>query len=466
MNKYLKLVSNVMTFALGAFSSKILVFLLMPLYTRLLTTYDYGVIDNIVNTANLMIPIVSLSITEGVIRFSLDKSIKKSDAFSTGIKTVIIGFAVFSFFVPVFLKIKFIAPYTALIYLYVLMACLRSVCSQFVRALGLIRLYTFDGVATTAIVILFNIVFLIYFKMGITGYVLSIILTDVVSVIFLFWSAKLNRYFKPFNISPHISRQMLKYSIPMIPNTLFWWITNASDRYIVTYYMGADINGLYAAAYKIPTIITTISGIFMQGWQLSAISEYSNHDKSVFYSNIFKYFQSLIFLCASGIVLFIKVITVVLVAPDYYPSWQYVPLLVIASVFSSLAIFYNSIYMSAKKSTSIMVTTFIGAALNVAMNFMLIPRYGANGAAFATFASYFIVFVIRVIDSHRFSPFSIDAAKFAVNFMLLSVQIAIMLSEVKHWAVYEIILVLIMISINIKNFFDAVIRIVKSRKKA
>lgn len=458
-NKYTKLLSNTIIFGIGTFSSKFLVFLLMPIYSRILSPYDYGIVDIIVSTSNLLIPIVGLSITEGIIRFGLERSVRKSDVFSTGIWAVLCGFAVFLVFSPIFLFIKLITPYTVLIYLYVLCANLKGVCAQFVRARGMVKLYAVDGIFSTAMVILFNILFLVVFRWGITGYVLATILSDLISAVSLFCVAGLKNYLHLFSFNHKVRRAMLIYSIPLIPNTLFWWITNVSDRYLVTYMISPEANGLYSMAYKIPTIITSVSQIFMQAWQMSAFTETSEKSKTRFFSTVFNSYQSIVFLVGSVVIVCIKLITRILVSEAYYESWRYVPLLVMSVIFTCFVSFLGSVYMSAKKNAMSLITTFLGALANVIMNIILIPIYGANGAAFATFASYFFVFLVRAIHSQKLVRIHYDYPRLILNFVIISAQAAIMIAEVKYWLVYEIALLLLMIGINLKGLLRSMMKI-------
>ena len=448
MNKYKTLLSNTVIFAIGTFSSKILVFLLMPIYTRALSPADYGVVDLIVNTANLLIPIVCVSIFDSVIRFGIDKSNRKSDVFSTGIVTVLLGFCIFLLFIPLMKMINLIANYTILIYLYVLCSMLKSVCAQFVRARGMIKLYALDGILSTVMVIIFNILGLLVFKWGIVGFVLATILSDLCSSIFLFVVANMGKYLHPFHIQWPTAKAMLLYSIPLIPNTLFWWITNLSDRYIVSYMLGTDINGLYSVAYKIPTVITAVSTIFIQAWQISAFTEHNSKEKAKFYSKVLKSYQSIVFIIASLIILFAKVISKILVSANFYSSWKYVPILILSVVFSTFVNFYASLYMAEKKSVYIMVTTVTGAIINIGLNFTLIPIFGANGAAFATFASYFVVYLIRTHNIKKMIPLKTYNSFVGTNVVLLGTQIAIILSEMHFWWVAELLLCVAVVMLN------------------
>ena len=196
MDKYKRLISNTVIFAVGTFSSKVLVFLLMPLYTRVLTDAEYGVTDLIVQTGNLLLPLVSLGIINAVIRFGLDRQVRKSDVFTTGLSAILVGFCVMLLLYPLLSLLDFLSDYTVLIYAFVLMSSLRSLCSQFVRARGQVRLYAVDGIVSTLTTILFNVLFLVALDWGIFGYVLAIVCSDTLSVLFLGLNAQLWRFIR------------------------------------------------------------------------------------------------------------------------------------------------------------------------------------------------------------------------------------------------------------------------------
>lgn len=448
MDKYKKLIYNTLIFGIGTFSSKLLVFFLLPLYTRVLTKSDYGLVDLIIQSSNLLIPIVSVGITNAVIRFGLDRSVNKSSVFTTGLATILCGFSIFLLLEPLVSKIQFISEYLILIYAFVLMSSLRSLCSQFIRAKNMVRLYAFDGIISSITTTSLTIIFLVVLRFGIYGYVAAIILSDFLSSAFLFLSARLYRYIN-FNIKDKsIPASMIKYSVPLIPTTIFWWITNVSDRFIVAHMLGTVANGLYAIAYKIPTIVTLVSSIFIEAWQLSAVSEKNTTEQERFFTNVFKSYSSLVFIAASTLILLLKIITRILVSESFYESWRYVPFLVMATSFSCLVNFLGSIYFVEKKSNITLVTTFIGAVLNVFLNFMLIPKFGVNGASFATFVSFAAVFVIRALNSRKYIKINYNPRRLETNTIFLLLQSFIMIFEVPLWPMYEALIWFLIILIN------------------
>lgn len=463
MNKYRNLISNTFIFAIGTFSSKVLVFLLMPLYTKVLSEAQYGTVDLMVQVGNFLLPLVSCGIVNGIIRFGLDKYYKKRDVFTTGFLTILFGFIILLILEPILVHVPYLNENTMMIYVFVLMSSMRSLCSQFVRAKGYVKLYAIDGLLSTATTIFFNVLYLVVLKWGINGYMLAMISADTLSTLFLFYVAGLRRYLHIRGLNLSTSREMLRYSIPMIPNSIFWWVNNMASRYMIAYFMGEEYNGLFAVAYKIPTIIVLMSNIFMDAWQMSAVSD-SPDKRASFFTRVFLFYQSLICTAASGLILFSKVITMILVSDSFYESWKYIPLLLLSTIFSCMSTFLGSVYMVEKKSMLNFITTGIGAVINVVLNFLFIPIFGVNGAAFATFLSYFVVFVLRVIDTRRFIPMHFHPMRLTFNTLVLLAQAFIMIFEVKGWIFFELILTVLMVVANMSALLATVAQLLLKRR--
>ena len=451
MGKYEKLMGNTIIFAIGSFSSKLLVFFMLGYYTSVLSPAEFGISDRITTTSNLLMPFVMLSINEAVIRFSMDKTVRRSDVFTIGIKTVLVGFAVFCCLCPIMLKIEMLSEYTALIYVYVLFGMLKSVCALFVRSIGMVRLFAVDGFFATFSTIAFNILFLSGFKWGLYGYVISIIVSNIVSIIFLFVIARLWRYLKFNSSNRQLTKEMLRYSVPLIPTTMFWWIVSVSDRYMVTYFCGDAAAGQLAISHKIPSLLTIVSAIFYQAWQISAVSE-SGRGKTTanFYSKTYDYYNTMLFCAASGIIMLIQPITQILYDSAYHESWRYVPFLVIAEIFSSIVTFLGSFYMVSKQNATVGMAIFSGALINLGLNLLLIPQYGVMGASFATLISYLAAFGIRAIDIKRLVTIKLKPLTTSVRFLLLMIQGALLLNEVKFPLLVQFGMFLLMVLVNLR----------------
>ena len=443
--------SNTIIFAIGSFSSKLLVFFMLRYYTAMLTPEQFGIADRITNTSNLLMPFVMLSIQEAIIRYSMDRSLRRADVFSIGLKTVLGGFVVFCLLSPLMLLIDLLAPYTLLIYAYVLLGMLRAICAQFVRSIGYVKLFAFDGFLATFTTIAFNILFLTVFKWGLYGYVISIIASNIISVLFLFVVARLHRYVDFTHPNKKLQREMLRYSVPLIPTTMFWWIVGISDRYMVAYFCGDFASGQLAIAHKLPSLLTIVSAIFYQAWQISAISEAGQGNRTTrFYSQTYNYYTTLLFCAASGIVMLIQPISKVLYAPSYYESWRYVPFLVVGEVFSSLVTFLGSFYMVSKKNATVPLAIFVGAITNIGLNLWLIPLYGVLGASFATLVSFLVAYLLRIVDVRRLVKLDLRPLNTAICLLLLMVQSAFLMRGVAFGPWVQAGMFLLMVLINFK----------------
>ncbi len=449
MDKYGKLLSNTFIIGLGTFSSKILVFLMMPLYTAYLSTGEFGDAELISQSANLLMPLVCIGICDAIFRFTFDREIDKKTVFSSGIGIII--FSSVAFF-AVMLAISFFFDsrdsYNWLIFLYVISANLHLACAQFLRACGHIKLFAVQGIIGTVLTIAFNILFLIGFSMGVVGYVLSVVVADILVTAFLIFYAKLYNSFDIKKISTKLLKQMLKYSIPMIPTSVFWWVTNVSDRFLVDRICGESINGLYSAAYKIPTIITLICVVFIEAWQFSIMSDAEEKERSEFFGRVFDSFLSISFFACSGLIVLSKILSRILFNESYFSAWQYIPILLLSTVFAGMVTFMGSVYVLRKKSIMSFITSAIGAFVNILLNVLLIPVWGAQGAAVATFASYFIVYIIRMLDTRRFIHFDTHNFKVLLNIIITTVQALIMVFEIRYWVLWELLIILLITAVN------------------
>ena len=227
---------------------------------------------------------------------------------------------------------------------------------------------------------------------------------------------------------------MLTYCVPLIPTAVFWWIMGVSDRYLVKWLVGSDANGIYAVAYKIPTILTILATVFMDAWQLSAIAESGDcRAQARFYARVWDAFFSAVCLCAGGIIAFSPLLIRLLAAESYYDAWRYIPILTLSMIAAAFSNFMGSVYVVTKKSTASLWISLAAAAANIALDLFLIPRIGVQGAAAAMFLGCLLVFLMRTASARRLLPFRLAGGKLALGALVLLVQTAAMLLRPRGW---------------------------------
>ena len=417
-SKYTRLLTNTAVFTVGKLLSKLLVFFMVGVYTAYMTPAEYSSAELITGIANLLIPLACVGISEGIFRSAAARDGDKEAFFTNGLLVYGVGSLVFLCLSPLLGLIPRFSESVWLIAAYVVVANLHTVVSQYLCAIGRTKLFAGQGILNTALVIGLNILFLPVLDFGVTGYVGSIILADLLTTVFLILITRLWRAVKPRSISKQTIAAMLKFCLPLVPTTIFWWITGVSDRYMVDMMCSPELNGLYTAAYKIPNLLIYAISIFDSAWKLSVSAEEDPEACAAFYSRVWRVYTTLAFLGGGGLILCSRICARILFAEAFEAAWVYIPILTFATVFTALCTFLGSVYFASKRTMGSMLTALAGAVLNVVLNLLLIPRFDAMGASVATFVSYFAVCVLRLMTGRRLIPFKGEWGRLAINTLL------------------------------------------------
>ena len=343
------------------------------------------------------------------------------------------------------------AQYGLLIYIYVLMSCLRTLCTQFVRSRQWNKLVAVDGVLCTVATMAFYVLYLVGFKWGANGYLLAIISGDLSSVLFLMFTGKLWNYVELKGINKDLWKQMLRFSLPMIRHrSASGSSTHPTCSLCVrcaTAWTAAT--AMHGAACFPPAISCHhpyYAGlIFYDAWQLSAVTEEEGRAK--FFTKIFRTYSSVLFCCAAGIIWLCRPVMHVMKS-NYYYAWHFVPFLVLASTCSCFNQFMNSVYVVNKKSARSMITMMAGAVSNCIMNYFFIKWWGPVGATYASFLGLALVFTLRAIDAHRMIGMQVHPGRVLVNAAALVIEAFVLLAETPLYGLWTGIITALIILYN------------------
>lgn len=428
-NKYKYLAKNTILFSISSFGSKILSFLFVSLYTIVLSTEEYGTADLVWTTSSLILFFVTLNISDAVVRFAIEKTDEQVGIFSYGLRVIIKGQLIFGILLLIFgylNPIEWDWSLYVFLYLTVLINSIYQVSTYYLKTFDEIKSVAIAGILNTAVTIFSNIILLIILRTGVDGYLSSLIIGGFISSVYAFYVIRKKDKFDWSKICDReTKRMMLSYSIPLIFNGISWWLNNSLDRYLITYFCGVSINGIYAVASKIPTMLTTIQSIFAEAWNLSAIKEFDKDDSDGFFGNTYSFYNAFCVIFASGLIILNVFIARILFAKDFFLAWEYSSVLVVSVVFSGLAGFAGSIFSVVKKTGFYSLSTVVAAMVNTGLNIILIPLYGALGAAVATLISFVIVWLIRVIYARKFIAWKINYYKDIIAYSLLVLQLFI-----------------------------------------
>ncbi|WP_424475225.1 oligosaccharide flippase family protein [Oceanobacillus kimchii] len=445
MNKTTKLLKNSLIFAIGNLGSKIIIFLIVPLYTYYLSTEEYGTVDLITVLVNLMLPLVTLSIFDAVFRYVMDKKIEKGKILTNSFIIIILGYFVLVLLYPLLTKLLPFDNYYVHLYILIFVQIINTTLMQYVRAVGQVKVFALSGILNALVLLISNIIFLVLLKNGLEGVLYSLILSFLVSNIYLFIKGKIYSVLNFSQINVQLMKKMLAYSIPLIPNSLMWWIMNFSDRFIISMFLGLSANGIFAVANKIPSLINILNSIFFQAWQMSAIDESKDKNSSDYYSTAFNYLSVVLVIFTSLLLINLKWLVDVLFSSAFYEAMYYIPFLLLGTVFASLSGFLGTNYIVAKKTMGVFKTSIIGASINLILTLSFIPFWGLNGAAFATMVSFFTIFILRVFDTKRFIMIHYKIKKLMFLFTLIFIQIIIFYLDINYQYVFQSVSLILII---------------------
>ena len=401
MSKVKDLVFNTAIIGIGNFGTKILSFLLVPLYTSILSASDYGRYDLVVTIVAFCIPFVTCLMEESMFRFLIDC---KDDSERKNVITqslAIICFGCFLFLAAFFFVCcLFDFEYKIFFALLVVSDVATAVRNAYYRGTGQIKRYALINFISSALLIASNILLIAVAKIGIVGLFLSQILIGVLSLIIII--PIIRNYVSLKKINAKQVRRMMKYSIPLIPNSICWSVINTSDRLIISGRLGSGANGVYSIANKFPNAVDTFYSFFYIAWKESSARAQNDEDREVFYNTVFQNLKRILFTAIVGIIGLLPFIFGLLVKNDFTESYIYIPVLIVSIYCANISGFYGGIF-SAKKNTKIMgITTIVAACLNLAIDFALIGTIGIWAAAISTLVSTFLMCVWRKIAVRKY----------------------------------------------------------------
>ena len=422
--KGINLLKNFGTLTIGQFSTKVLNFLLVPLYTYVLSTKEYGSYDFVSTVVSVLIPILTLNIYDGAGRYSIGEELDRKQVFSISLKWLIIATiscCLLALCLFLGLDLFGLGVYWHYLVMLFVVNALVGVLTIFVRGLEQIRTIAIAGVVGSGSIVGLNLLFLLVLGLGLDGYFLANIIGLAIQCIYIVISAELWRYIT-LKLDRVIERRMLGYSIPMITNTVSWWVNDLSDRLIVSYFCGLAANGIYAVAYKIPAIMNMITGVFSQAWTLSAVRDFDPADSDGFFKRSYDSYACLTMLACSFLILLDIPISSVMFSNEFSNAWVYVPPLLISAVFGALSGFIGAFFTAIEDAGSFARTAVSGAVANLTLNVVLVPTVGPMGAAVATAISSFLIWFLRIIRIRKVMLFTLSARREVVVTVILVLQ--------------------------------------------
>lgn len=419
-DRYKGLLSDTLIFTISNFASKLLVFLLVPLYTTYLTTNEYGIADLLSNSIDLLYPILTLSIMEATLRFSFEKNnsdkVLINSIFIVGISCVLLVLIM-----PLIILIyPIFSEYWHMFLVMYLLFNVNLVLSQYVKGIDKTKTFAEAGVIQTFVMIFINIIALVIFNLGINGYLLAIIIGSFSSIVYMIYKIRL--HFNIVRIDYKLLKEMLKYSIPLVPTIISWWLSTSFNKYMLIYYYGLPYSGIFSVAYKIPSVLVVLSNIFSTAWTVSVIKNNEDEDIAEYQKETYNVYNAVNVLVCSLLILLSERLGYLLFSKEFYIAWMCVPFLLIGYLFSGLAAFLAGSFRAIKYTKGLLYTVFAGAIVNVCLNLLVIKSYGMIGAAFTTMIGFAVTLFLRMNVAQKVIGINFNIRRDGFVYLILFVQ--------------------------------------------
>lgn len=404
MSKNKEFVKNTIILFIGKFATQFMSLLLLPLYTHFLITDDFGIVDLLQTYISLFVPILTLRIDSALFRFLLENRKNKDEQKNIISNIVFILFVsiIITVLISIIVSMFFSIKYFNFVVINIIIMMISSIMLHILRGFGDNKKYSIASIITGALTLFFNVLFIIFLKCNASSILISSFLANLICIIFICINLNIFKYLSVKLINKKTLKSILGYSLPMIPNSLSWWIVNVSDRTIISTFLGVGLNAIYTVSCKFSNILNSVFSIISMSWQESASLHIDDEDRDVFFSdtinNIFMIFATISLLIIS----LLPFVYDIVIGKDYQSSYIYIPILLYANSWNVLIGLIGGIYVAKKQTKKIASTTIISAILNIIINLILIKFIGLFAACISTLLSYFIMSIYRYFDCKKY----------------------------------------------------------------
>lgn len=445
MSRQKDLAKNTAILTFGRMCTQGISFLLLPLYTAILDTSEYGTFDLLVTYGTLLLPLVGMQLDQGLFRFILesrDDIKRQKELFSTIVCSELLQIVVYIILLEIVSLFVHI-PHKHFLIAYVGVNIIAAFFLQLLRGLGRNKAYAFASFLSATTILVLNVFFLAILHLGLEGLFLSTVVGTGSSVLYMCFTIKPWRLFELASIKKNVLKEVQAYSIPLIPNNLAWWVVNASDRTIISFFLGVALNGIYTVSNKFSNVFITFYNVFNLSWTETVTLHYHDNDRDAFLSDTITKVYKLFSGACLGITALMPFIFPYLVNVKYTDAYYQVILLMYAMLCRVLVGLYSCVYIAMKETKKIAYTSLWAAVINISVNCLLIKQIGLYAASISTLLAFGAMAIIRYMDVNRVIKMRIER-----NVLLGSLFMAIGLLityYVNIWWIHLIALVVIAI---------------------
>ena len=424
MSRTKDLAVNTAILTFGKICTQFVSFLLLPLYTAILEPKVYGIADLFNSYIYLIIPLASLMLDQGLFRFLLecrDDKYRQKTLLSTVVSINVIEIIVYTI-IYILIQGHIQSEYKIFIWIDVSLNILLNTFLQYARGIGKNSIYAIVSFISATSIVASNVILLVIFRLGAWGLFISTVVGRSFALIVILIMIHFWKMYSPRFFSKKEAKELLRYSLPFIPNQLSWWAIGVSDRTIVSWFLGVAANGLYSVANKFSSIYITFYNIFNLSWTESVSLHIEDTDVEGFLRETINRLFSVFYAFCIGIIAYMPLVFPFLINSQYNAAYYQIPILMLAVLFQAVVGLYSVIYVALKKSKEIAKTSFFAAIINIGVDIVLIKFIGLYAASISTLIAYAAMTFYRYFHIKKYVNVPL---KHKVGFALIMVIVLI-----------------------------------------
>ena len=468
MTKSKEYIRNTAILLLGKFTTQFMSFLLLPLYTKKLATEDYGTVDLIQTYITLLIPVLTLRLDSATFRFLIDrrKSETETKKCISNILNILFGSVLIASIIAIALPFFGISiPHYGYICANLIVLMCSNIMLQILRGLGKTIHYAIASIITGVGTIVINVIQIAWLGHGAESILLSSTIANLFCLLFVVFSTKLWKNYSPKLYDKQLTSEFLKYSVPMIPNSLSWWVVNTSDRTIIRIFLGAAFNGIYTVSCKFSNVLNSVFSIFNISWQETASLHINDKDRDEFFSSMINKLLMMFSSVALCILVALPLFYNILIGEDYWSSYNYIPVLLYANSWNVLISLIGGIYVAKKRTKEIASTTIVSAIINIVIDLVLVHFIGLHAATISTLVSYMAMAIYRAIDCQKYVKYKMDIRGIIIFTIVFAISATIYLINQPILNIANAIFVALYVFLANRKNIKSILAMLKNKKQ-
>ena len=417
----MKFLKKLAVYFIGTIFNKIIVFLLLPIYTANFDPASYGDNDLSMTTVTMLASLLFMEVWTPLLRFSYDEhTLEGKQKIFTNV--VSLSGACFPLYIAGCVLIAFWQelPNPGWMIAYGLSLLILHIAQFEARAIGDSKDFMISGMVSSVFQFILSAVLIYGFRVGAVAILIAPAVSNVLAAMYIEARHRFLRKVRLKDVSKAMLRDLTKYSFPLAINAVaFWGMTNI-NRYFAKWYLSEDANGYIALANKFAALIVTLIKVYALAWQESAYEHSGSDQRSRYYSKMLVVYMDFMAFGTAAVIVGTNVLFPFFIDDAYTLTQLILPIYYLSAFANAMSNFYGHIFNAEKKTNILLYSTLLGAAVNIGLLYATIQIWGLYAVPIALTLGYLANVLMRILSIQKTVKVSFDLKRLALDIVVMA----------------------------------------------